>query len=121
MSYYLIERDAVHVLELHKLRDEFENRIILTDLDQKINAGFHNFVFDMSKIQLMNSIGINFLIMALRKLQESNGQLALANIPVDVLKLLRMTKLDTVFNMQANVEDAIQLINKSIIGQSKKE
>ena len=111
MGNQTAEHSSIQVLEIQNLLNEFENRAILQDIEQKISEGFHNFVLDLAELKFLNSIGINFLLNALRKSQQSGGTLALANISNQVEKLLEITKLRPYFTVQPNVNDAIKSIN----------
>lgn len=104
------ENPSIQVMEIQDLFDEIENRVILKEIEQKINSGFHNFVFDLKKLNFVNSVGINFLIAALRKSEQAGGKLALANSSPQIQKLLEITRLKPFFSLQPSVSDALQAI-----------
>ncbi len=107
MTYSILERDAVQVLEVQNLFNELDNKEILVDVQNRIEKGFNKFIVDLSKLDFMNSVGLNFLISMMTKSQKSGGEIALANANDQVLSLLEITKLKTFFKLQPSVEDAL--------------
>lgn len=107
MVYTISERDAVQVLEVQNLFNELDNKEILVDVQNRIEKGFNKFIVDLSKLDFMNSVGLNFLISMMTKSQKSGGDVTLANANDQVLSLLEITKLKKLFKLQPSVEDAI--------------
>ncbi|MEL7020345.1 MAG: STAS domain-containing protein [Bacteroidota bacterium] len=105
--YTLSNRDQVQILTVADLLNEFTNQEILAAVEAKIAAGFTNFVIDLKPMAFMNSIGLNFLIAVRARTQESGGDVAVANPSEKIKQLLEVTKLQDVFNIATNVEDAM--------------
>jgi len=58
----------------------------------------------------MNSSGLGILIGAVTVLKNSNGCLCLINVSDRIKNLLKITKLDTVFNIYENFDEAASAI-----------
>ena len=113
--YSISERANVQILSFTSLTNEWENRQLLNILQEQINAGVHQFVADLSELKLINCVGINFLLSLLAKIQEVGGQLILTNVGEFVARLLAITNLTSVFELQVSLEAAIdQLTEESI-------
>lgn len=97
----------LQVFSLTSLLDEWENRSLLKDLQQRINDGTNQFVIDLAEIKIINSVGINFLLSLLSRVQKANGQLFLMNVSEYVHRLLDVTKLTSVFDMMTSADDAV--------------
>jgi len=113
MAYSISEHNAIQVVEVKDLLNELDNRTILTDVQSRIEKGYNQFIVDLSKLDFMNSVGLNFLISVLTKSRKSGGDLALVNANDQVMKLLEVTKLKTLFNLSPSVEDAVQIFDHS--------
>ncbi|MEM9819861.1 MAG: STAS domain-containing protein [Bacteroidota bacterium] len=107
MTYSIFERNAVQVLEVQNLFNELDNKEILTDVQNRIERGFNNFIVDLSQLDFMNSVGLNFLISVMTKSRKSGGDVTIVNANDQVISLLEITKLKKLFKMQSTVEDAL--------------
>ena len=113
MTYTIREQNAIQVVEVKDLLDETFNRQILNQVQQKIQSGFNKFIVDLSCLDFMNSVGLNFLISVLTKSKESGGDLAVVNPNDQVIKLLEITKLRKLFQLSPSVEEALQGFSKN--------
>ncbi len=113
MAYTIKERDAIQVVEVQELLNEDINRVILQDVQTKIQSGFNRFVVDLSRLNFMNSVGLNFLINMLKKSNDSGGQLAVIHANEQVLKLLEITKLTPMFDLSPDLDAALQGLQRN--------
>lgn len=65
-------------------------------------------VLDMAQIEYMDSSFIGALVAGLKNVLSKGGEMALININNDVMALFELTRLDKVFKICANKEEAIQ-------------
>ena len=84
----------------------------LKDIDELITNGLNNVIIDLSQINQMNSTGLNLLINVLTKTRNVGGDAIIANVPDKVNKLIVITKLNTVFSVAKDIEEAANMINK---------
>ncbi|MBK0381720.1 STAS domain-containing protein [Pedobacter sp. SD-b] len=64
-------------------------------------------VIDMSNVLYMDSSFIGALVAGLKKVLSKNGEIVLANISNDVMALFELTRLDKVFKIYHNTDEAI--------------
>ena len=64
-------------------------------------------VVDLENVERMNSSGLGILIKALSTFRNNGGELKLANVSSKIENLLVITKLNTVFETFATVDDAV--------------
>ncbi len=107
MTYSISEHNKVQVLEVQDLFNELDNKQILQDVQSRIEQGLNKFILDLSKLDFMNSVGLNFLISMMTQSKESGGGLTVVNANDQVVGLLEMTKLKTYFNLKPSVEEAL--------------
>jgi anti-sigma B factor antagonist len=69
-------------------------------------AGVVRIVVDMKEIYYVDSSGLGALISALTKLKKSSGALRLACVDERVVKIMKLTRLDTIFPMDESVHEA---------------
>lgn len=83
------------------------NGIELVDLvNDKINEAIKLCAIDLSEVRYMNSSGIGVLITLLTKCRNKGGEVVLINPSEQIKKLLVITKLNAIFTIVANEEDA---------------
>lgn len=63
-------------------------------------------IIDLRFVEVMNSSGLGMLVSGLNSMKKHNKSLILANTPDKVMKLLKMTHLDKVFELFETLEDA---------------
>ena len=110
LNYSLSEQDGIQVLQIKDLLSEHANREIIKAIEQKLNEGFASFVVDLSDIEYMNSVGLNFLLTMRARSKENGGGLVVANVSEKVKSLLDMTKLTPMFRMSSSVEHALETV-----------
>ena len=114
VAYSLTEQKSVQILSINSLLDEWQNRQILQELNQKIDRGGNQLVIDLTQLNLMTCSGINFLLSLFSKTQENNGALILANAPRSVQKILDITKLSTIFAIKPSVDQAVNCLTQKV-------
>ncbi|MCY6959351.1 STAS domain-containing protein [Clostridium brassicae] len=64
-----------------------------------IQEGKKHFVLDFSECFFVDSTGLGVLVSAYKKCKELNGELILKNINPDVMRVFKLTRLDSIFNI----------------------
>lgn len=83
---------------------------ILEIVNNTINSTLNSCILDLSDVRYMNSSGVGVLITIMTKVNNKNGKLVLVNPSPQVVKLLEMTKLDTIFNTVKSITEAKEII-----------
>jgi len=83
-----------------------EAGVIMDTLHELRERGEKLIVIDLSRVQTMNSSGLGALISGLNTMRQAGGDLKLAGVNEKVDKLLVITKLHSVFESFASVEEA---------------
>lgn len=104
--YSLSKENGYYLLRVTDLLNEFANRKTMKAVRAQIGNGFSNFVVDLSGIDYMNSVGINFLIQIKHLAKASGGKVAVINPSRKVVELLKMTKLLPMFYLTDSMDDA---------------
>ena len=89
-----------------KLMGGIDAELFHDALQNSLNERIKNVIVDMSGIKFVNSSGIGILVRGLTTLKNAGGELKLAGIPDKVQGVLSITKLTSVFDIKASVEEA---------------
>jgi len=76
-----------------------------------IDKGITNVIFDVEKLDYINSTGLSVLISTLTKVNKAEGKLCLVKVQTQLKNLLDITKLNSIFQQENSVEEAIKTIN----------
>ena len=76
-------------------------------LHELIAGGTRSVVIDLKDVDWMNSSGLGILIGGLSAIRKSGGDLRLASVTEKIEEVLRITKLDRVFDVYGSTEEAV--------------
>ncbi len=106
MNYSITSNSSHLILEVQNLFNEIDNKRILADVLIQMEKGINKCIVDISKIDIMNSIGLNFLIAVLRNAKAFGGDMTVVNPSKQVLRLLEITKLSSIIHISPSIQDA---------------
>ena len=106
------EKNGITVLHLKgKIMGGPEATQINDKINQLIDSNNKKIVIDLVSVDWMNSSGLGILIGAVTVLKNSDGVLCLINVSDRIQNLLKITKLNTVFEIYDSLEEAEAAIN----------
>ncbi|EJF09238.1 STAS domain-containing protein [Pontibacter sp. HSC-14F20] len=77
----------------------------------KLNAeGITNLILDLNNVKYTDSSGLSSILIANRLCNSSNGLLILTSLQDHVMKLITISKLESVLNILPTVEEAIDRV-----------
>ena len=77
----------------------------------KLNAeGINNLILDLTNVKYTDSSGLSSILIANRLCNSSNGLLILTGLQDHVMKLISISKLESVLNILPTVEEAIDRV-----------
>ncbi len=77
----------------------------------KLNAeGITNLILDLNNVKYTDSSGLSSILIANRLCNSSNGLLILTGLQDHVMKLITISKLESVLNILSSVEEAIDRV-----------
>lgn len=107
MNYTIVEQDEVVILSLAgKIMGGPEASEIHGKINQLMDDGKLKIVIDLGEVDWMNSSGLGILIDAVTVLKNNNGALRLVNVSDRIKNLLKITKLNTVFDVRDSLDEA---------------
>lgn len=84
-------------------RQELKQKVL-----DEIERGERKFLVDFSQTGYIDSSGLGVLVSLSKKIRESGGELRLANLNDDLRTLFELTKLDTLFQISGNRDEALK-------------
>lgn len=103
---------AVATLTVTELTQERGVDMLTELLDELEQTGATHFVLDIQNVQFMDSACLGCLVQALNRMARTGGRIALANTANSVQYLFRMTQLDRVFPICADVMAALTAVER---------
>lgn len=89
---------------------EREGPILVTELSQAAKSRDHRIILDLAEVYLISSAGIGSLVQLHRACAADNGKLVLFGLNRELLELLRIGRLDRMFNIAKLREDAVEAV-----------
>lgn len=87
-------------------------------LNATIESGRTRLVLDLSEVMFIDSTGLSVLLNALRQVTRAGGRLALVCSNPTVLRLFEITRLDSTFDIHADVGPALAAVQSDDAGGS---
>ena len=84
-------------------RQELKQKVL-----DELERGERKFLVDFSQPGYIDSSGLGVLVSLSKKIREAGGALRLANLNDDLKTLFELTKLDTLFQIANNREEALR-------------
>ena len=111
MDFTTSEKNGITILNLNgKIMGGPEATEVNEKINQLIDSNNKKIIIDLVNVDWMNSSGLGILIGAVTVLKNSDGCLCLINVSDRIKNLLKITKLDTVFNIYDNFDEAAATI-----------
>ncbi len=108
MHFTIKEKSGVAVVTLQGDMVGGPDATLLSDkLHDLIQSERKHIVLDMAHVSYMNSSGLGILIGGLTAVRNSGGDLKLLHLAGKLKELLRITKLDCVFDIFDNEDEAV--------------
>lgn len=113
----LTHKIAVHpkdviILSLSgKIIAENDFKEVLELIEQKLNQSERKYIIDLADVSHINSSGLNFLLRIFTKIRNKGGEMVVINISKSVEKLLSISKLNSIFTICADQDEALNNLN----------
>jgi anti-sigma B factor antagonist len=102
------EHEGIEILHLHgRLTFGQEDLEFRSELHRLVKAGQFRVALNFADLRQLDTTGLGTLLFALAKLRKAGGSLAVFNIKPAHLELLTATKLESVFEVFHDEQDAI--------------
>jgi len=89
--------------EIVKISDDITSsyvKILHREIDRLLDDGILNITFDLTNVDIVDSTGIGFIIRVQNSLKQKNGGLKLCGVNSDILKMMKIMRLDRHFSIE---------------------
>ncbi|MCP4671954.1 MAG: STAS domain-containing protein [Desulfobacula sp.] len=107
------EKENIGVISIEGEVDMFTSPNLREKLLPLFKKGVKGIIVDLAKVSFMDSSGIATLVEGLQWSKKNDREFVLTQLGANVKNALALTKLDNVFNIKENAEDAYQTMCKS--------
>jgi anti-sigma B factor antagonist len=107
MSFDVKKQDDITIIDVEGQlivgnRQELKQKVL-----EELEGGARKFMVDFSNTGYIDSSGLGVLVSLSKKIREQGGELRLANLNEDLRTLFELTKLDTLFHIAADRQEAL--------------
>lgn len=103
------EKYSVFSLEEDKLNSQvaplLKSEMILLNAE-----GIRNIIFDMTQIKFVDSSGLSSILISNRLCKNSNGTLVLTGVNEPVMRLIKISQLDSILHIVPTLQEAKDLV-----------
>jgi len=107
MSFEVHKSDGITIIDVKGQlivgnRQELKQKVL-----DELESGSRRFLIDFAGTGYIDSSGLGVLVSLSKKIREQNGELRLANLNEDLRTLFELTKLDSLFHIAGNRDEAL--------------
>jgi anti-sigma B factor antagonist len=107
MSFDVKKQDEITIIDVEGQlivgnRQELKQKVL-----EELEGGARKFLIDFSNTGYIDSSGLGVLVSLSKKIREQGGELRLANLNEDLRTLFELTKLDTLFHIASDRQEAL--------------
>jgi len=114
MEYSVIKEESYTIIEIGEEKlDTLKAPQLKSEFINQYQSDTVNLILDMSKVKYVDSSGLSSILVANRMSNEVGGKLLIVGISDHVMKLIKISRLDSIFNLHDTKEEAIATISAS--------
>jgi len=83
-------------------------RLFLREIEAFLKADRPRLVFDFSAVSQVDAAGVEMLLNSMEEVMKRNGDLKLAAVPAGPADILKLTRVDSLFEIFDNTSDAVE-------------
>ena len=106
MPIRLREENDVHILDIDG-RIDINSSEIVEMVGWLVNSGKLKIIFNFENVDIVDYNGLSILAISYKNIVNHKGRLKLLNVPLSVVEMLKVVKLDSVFDIYSDEETAI--------------
>lgn len=112
MSIRIRELDSVHILDIDG-RIDINSSELIEMVGWLVNSGKLNLIFNFESVDIVDYNGLSILAIAYKNIVNHKGKLKMLNVPVAVIEMFKVVKLDAIFEIYTDEETAINSFTES--------
>lgn len=110
MSISIEKKGQASVVVVKDRIDGLSVPVMQDQLEQLIDSGEKNLLFDLSQVNYVSSVGFRLFLILQKKLKPQNGVLVLMNVQSAIKKLFDLSGFTSLFLFSETLEEGISYI-----------
>lgn len=107
-------QDDVAIFDLEgSLLGENDRAVLKTEFGNYLDKDVKHFIIDLSALKHINSTGLGVFITLYTKVKGKGGEMIVCNPSENIMNLLTITKLTSVFTLADNLTESLDKIKKT--------
>jgi anti-anti-sigma factor len=117
MKYSLDKQDKYLLIQLNETKvDSTVSPQLKSDFVTLNAEGNKNIILDMSQVKYIDSSGLSAILVGNRMANDSDGIFILTGITDHVMKLIKISQLDSVLDIMPTVQEAVDAVYLNELG-----
>lgn len=119
MKYSVDKQDKYLLIQLNETKvDSTVSPQLKSDFVTLNAEGNKNIILDMSQVKYIDSSGLSAILVGNRIASDSDGIFILTGITDHVMKLIKISQLDTVLDIMPTVQEAVDAVYLNELGNN---
>lgn len=111
MPIRIRERNNINILDVEG-RVDINSSDIIETIGWLANTGKVNIILNFENVDLVDYNGLSILAIAYKNILNHNGKMKLLHVPLAVIELFKVVKLESVFDMYSDEDMAVRSFNE---------
>ncbi len=112
MPIRIREQEKIHILDIEG-RIDINSSELIEMVGWLVNSGKVNIILNFENVDLVDYNGLSILAVAYKNVINHKGKLKLLNVPLSVVEMLKVVKLDSVFELYPDEVSAVKSFSES--------
>ena len=112
MDIEITNTHGINVLKLQGRLDVASSPELEKQMKGLLDSGADRILLDLVRLEFLSSSGPRIFIQCAKRIKDVNGKLVLCGMNPSVLKVFKITQLDSVFDIHEGLEEAISFFGK---------
>ena len=108
MEIKLEKRSGVNIISLNGRLTVASSQAFFTQMVSLLEKEENDFIFEMSKLDFIDSTGLGTVIRILKRVEEATGRIRLSSPQPKVHEMLTLTRMDHVFKIYQSLDQAFE-------------
>lgn len=112
MPIRIREQENIHILDIDG-RVDINSSELIEMVGWLVNSGKINIIFNFENVDIVDYNGLSILAISYKNIVNHKGKLKLLNVSLSVVEMLKVAKLDSIFELYTDEETAVKSFSES--------
>ena len=112
MPIRIREQENINILDIDG-RIDINSSELIEMVGWLVNSGKLNIIFNFENVDIIDYNGLSILAISYKNIVNHKGKLKLLNVPLSAIEMLKVAKLDSIFELYTDEETAVKSFSES--------